>query len=197
MNNTIAAEIERWFRDHPDGEFVRSPQDAPMVLDDSASNSRFVVYTTKHTISQQFVDRGFPRDKRPGLIGRYGLPSEKEISRLPVIVGDRQLCFLGDFDPPDLLVFAWLRSHMDVSHIGVNDVFLETLDFPIDERWLIQLSDSERQSSDLIDRLIPDFRDLVGANCAALVDRGYKLELEAVASLGGTKSTSLASVFPA
>lgn len=64
------------------------------------------------------------------MIGRYGLPNQDDVHWLSALVGSRGLLFLGDMDPVDLMIFAWLRGHLRRSHIeylGVSDAFLSLL----------------------------------------------------------------------
>ena len=68
-----------------------------------------VLFTTKPAIVSTVIEKcDAARDF--GMIGRYGLPSVADLPWIRTMVGSRELFFLGDMDPVDLMVFAWLRQ---------------------------------------------------------------------------------------
>jgi hypothetical protein len=114
------------------------------------------------------------------VIGRLGLPNEDDVRWLKHLVGDREVLFLGDSDPADLLIFAWLRWQMPVKYGGVSDRLALALDVQIQDTPAIPFADSEREAVSLLGEVCPDYRELVGPKCAALLDQGRKIEVEAV-----------------
>ena len=63
---------------------------------------------------------------------------------------------------------------------GISDMLLSNIGVSWDDRVTIRLSESESEALALLAELCPDLRLLLGPQCAALLDRGRKLELEAV-----------------
>jgi hypothetical protein len=120
-----------------------------------------------------------------GLIARGGLPRESDVAWLRTLVGTRNLIFLGDLDPPDLLVFAWLRA-CRISHFGVNDAYLAQLRAVIPDSFTIQLSPTETAAMPLVGTALPDMQQLLGSKSTQTLNSGRKIEIEAVvSSLGG------------
>ena len=120
-----------------------------------------------------------------GLICRSGLPHAKDAGWIRNLLGGRRLVFLGDMDPVDLMVFAWWRASLDsgqVAYLGISDHYLDRLEVEIPEEYLISLAPCEQRSMPVLDAVCPDYRAVVGPDCAALLDGGRKIELEAVAS---------------
>jgi hypothetical protein len=114
------------------------------------------------------------------LVGRPGLPNEDEVPWLRRLAGDRHVLFLGDSDPADLLIFAWLRWQMPIKYGGVSDRLVLALDVQIQDTPAIPFADSEREAVSMLGEVCPDYRELVGPKCAALLDQGRKIEVEAV-----------------
>jgi hypothetical protein len=114
-----------------------------------------------------------------GLIGRYGLPEVGDLEWIRSLTTGRDHIFLGDCDPPDLLIFAWLRCHLHgLRYVGVGELLLHKLAIPNLTSIEITLSDSEVRSLPLLRRACPDLTAIVGPKCAAMLDRGRKIEIE-------------------
>jgi hypothetical protein len=169
--------IESWFRAHEDGEFCQSPLDCPFELANVSSSCRTLIYTTKRHCVRRLIEVS-GANARVGMIGRYGLPCKDDVERIVNLKGDRMCIFLGDADPPDLLVFAWIRAHLPISWWGVSDAFLAAFGVEPTTNRTVRLSDSELLALAEVNELCPDFRDLLGPKCASLLDDGRKLELE-------------------
>jgi hypothetical protein len=63
-------------------------------------------------------------------------------------------------------------------------------------RYGLPLSESEASAFAILPDIIPEYRGLLGATCSALLDRGFKIELEGAILLEqlsevGNKSRSL------
>jgi hypothetical protein len=97
-----------------------------------------------------------------------------------MLAGGRPVLYLGDCDPVDLLVFVWLRSQTPVSYIGVSDSLIERLDVQVEAWMTIPLAAAEKEAISLLTGLCPDYGEVIGPQCAALLARGRKLEIEAV-----------------
>ena len=119
------------------------------------------------------------------IVGRYGLPSRADAGWISKLVGRRFLFFVGDMDPVELMVFAWLRKRLrvkDLSYLGVSDTLLQRVHANPSELPCIPLSLSEQKSLGFLEGVFSDFRDVVGKECTGVLKRGHKIELEAVAS---------------
>jgi hypothetical protein len=94
-------------------------------------------------------------------------------------------------DPPDLLIFAWLRASLSsqaVVHLGVNDALLAQLNANVPDHYTIPLSPAESGAIELVERTLPDLHELVGPRCTGILQSQRKLEIEAVIStLGSAK----------
>ena len=169
--------IESWFRANEDDEFCECPPDHRSDRSGDHATARTVIYTTKSHCLPRI--RGLKQFESPiATIGRYGLPSSRD---LPFLQGASPLInriFLGDADPPDILVFAWLREHVPIRWDGVNDEFLVRHGNQDDDSIRIRLSDAERETVRKLPQFCPDFRELLGEYCSSLLGDGFKIELE-------------------
>ena len=116
--------IRQWFVDHADGDFSIPPAGWEFSCLPPSAAGGGIVYTTK---PRPLLGARQPTFNDPveGLIGRYGLPSESDLAWLAPLLADRRALFVGDADPADLLVFAWLRSRIEIAYRGVSDALLE------------------------------------------------------------------------
>jgi hypothetical protein len=170
----LVADIENWFRQHEDGEFSIVPQEVPSVCVGDRSAACTLVYTTKqHCLSR--IELG-ELVQPVAILGRYGLPRRGDLDWL--CGGNVCRLFLGDADPPDLLVFAWLREHVSIQWAGVSDEFFNARGYDRDPTIQIQLADSELAAVTQLVRLCPDYHELLGEFTSSLLDRGAKIELE-------------------
>jgi hypothetical protein len=174
-----ASEIESWFTTHDDGEFVRLPVTHAYSITVPPQGTRHLLYTTKPASVLCALESG---GNRPAVqvVGRCGLPNADDVIWLRGIAADRQLLFLGDADPVDLLIFAWLRSQIPVSYAGISDSLIQTLGSNITDDFAIALSDSERAALPLLVEVFPDYPTAIGSLCAARLNQGQKNEIEAV-----------------
>ncbi len=173
---TRIASIEAWFRANEDGEFCEYPADHKSTLTGDHANSRTILYTTKgHCIPRI---GGLSLESPVAMIARYGLPSSEDLALLYPNATSINRIFIGDADPPDILVFAWLREHVPISWYGVNDDFLNRHGNRTFDCIHIALSDKEREAVQKLPQLCPDFRELLGHYCSTLLDSGFKIELE-------------------
>lgn len=177
--------IESWFAEHDgDGEFSRSDRRKPYSVIWPASGRCRLIYTTKPATVAEAIYRDGESD-RFSMIGRFGLPSQSDLTAIQRIVGRRRLFFLGDADPVDLLVYCWMRDifgSKKISHIGVNDRLLSALSAPVRPMLATSLSKSESRSLPVLRKTFPDYQQVVGAECARLIDEGQRIELESLGS---------------
>jgi hypothetical protein len=189
METDLTRSIAAWFAEHADeGEFACGIEAVPFSLIAPKSGDGRMIFTTKPALVSTALKK-HGASERFGVIGRYGLPSERDMHWICHAVGPRAFLFLGDMDPADLLVFAWLRASLQpkqIEYVGVNDSFLSALHVAPTELPVIPLAASEQASLVLLEKAFPDFRDAVGHQCAQMLDDGYKLELEGVVSAGGS-----------
>jgi hypothetical protein len=185
--------IEDWFTTgrKADGEFVRYDRDYAYQFIPPARRSAPIVYTTKTNAFAAGTAKGWA-DQTFGSIGRYGLPNRADVVAIRRLVGEHKLFFLGDLDPQDLLIFAWLRARLhpkQIQFLGISDRYLDQLKLALPDTFHIRLSRSERRSMTLLNGVFPDLEQLIGKRCHALLAGGRKTELEAVVSaLAGTVS---------
>ncbi len=169
------AEIESWFSSHDDSEFVVMPADYSSTLIGNFATAQTILYTTK----QHCLPRIKSLSQFPGPIAtlaRYGLPL---VDDLPLLRQSSQsLIFIGDCDPPDLMIFAWLREHLPIVWHGVSDAFLMTHGTYQNSCIHIGMGEMERSACQYLPDFFPDFRDVVGPYCAGLLDDGFKIEVE-------------------
>ena len=171
-------EIECWFHDHEDGEFVVAASDHRSSVMGDSSAARTVIYTTKvHWLDHNLhaLDVVHPVI----IVGRYGLPVSSDLIHLDALPVDTRCYFLGDADPPDILAFAWLREHAAIGWLGVNDKLLNQGPASVRGSLEIAMSEAEKRTMRMLPDLCPDFRDLLGPYCSRTLDRGFKIELEA------------------
>jgi hypothetical protein len=127
-------------------------------------------------------------EKNTGMIGRWGLPNDNEIEGFRAISQGRQILFLGDLDPTDLLVFMWLRQKLSEGEIvywGIGDRYLDSIGHDLGEIPHLVCSDNEQLAYSLAADLSPELPLLLGPQCAAAIADGKKVELDAVVSVAG------------
>ena len=190
MSFDLPHAIEEWFRQRGDDiEFVCCERAAAYtVIGPSKTEARPIyVYATKTSCIIE-VKWKHPEFDVFGLISQSGLPNIENLSWIRDVVGQNQLMFLGDMDPVDLLIFAWLRAQLDrarVTYLGVSDSYLDQLRVVLPQTFILSCAPSEKASLPFLEKAFPDFREVVGPNCAGLLKDGQKIELEAVASVLG------------
>jgi len=140
-----------------------------------------VVYTTKNdAASRLFASEDF--ELPVGMVARYGLPQDEDMAGIASIICDFPVYFLGDCDPFDLLVFAWLRQHLSIRFLGTSDAVVAALGVDVNDRITIPLPKEEQRAMSLVREVWPEFANSVGPNLARLLDSNRKLELEALVS---------------
>jgi hypothetical protein len=98
------------------------------------------------------------------------------------------MMFVGDMDPADTMIFAWLRARLPsvaVTHLGINDRFLSKLGVTVPMSYRIRLEPAETAAVSVVDDLLPDAHDTLGTDCLRILKDGYKIELEAIVSALG------------
>jgi hypothetical protein len=171
-------EIESWFHDHEDGEFVVAASEHGASVEGDSAAAQTVIYTTKvHCLSHNLHALHVAHPVM--IVGRYGLPVSADLIHLDAVPVGTRCYFLGDADPPDLLAFAWLREHAAIGWLGVNDKMLNQSPASDHASLEIAISEAEKQTLRVLPDLCPDFRDLLGPYCCGRLDRGFKIELEA------------------
>ncbi len=128
----MADEIRQWFVDHEDGNFAVPPHDHPYFMVPAPAGANCVIYTTKpQSMLAALCHNGV--EVPCGVIGRYGLPAEADMDDLKALVGNRRFMFVGDADPCDLLIFAWLRARADISFRGLSDLLYDRCGVTLEE----------------------------------------------------------------
>jgi hypothetical protein len=170
--------IEGWFTSHNDGEFALCPPDLhALTKDGDHRRARTMIYTTKrHCLPR--IKRIVECPQPVATIGIYGLPVLADMNSLTGSSKQYVRLFIGDADPPDLLVFAWLREQVPVTWYAVNDDFLVRHRSRDDDTIGIPLSRSEVAALPHLASWCPDYRHLLGEYCSSLLDMHFKVEVE-------------------
>ncbi len=186
-------EIRDWFSSHADEiDFFVAPRSYPFAVFPPATAADAVIYCTKKQCLYHLVEK-LNAAASFGAIMRGGLPSDTDMHWLQSIVGSRRLLFLGDADPPDLLLFAWLRQRMNISYVGTCEQLLAKCGVPLGENLTIPMSNSERAAMPLLRRHLPDAGEVVGEWCYDLLESEHKIELEALFSGATVKPEEMQS----
>lgn len=200
MNVDLSRAIEEWFtKCEGDIEFVRCEQaDGYIVSGPSNTPARSVyVYATKPSCVLK-AKKNYVDFNAIGLICRTGLPNIDDMTWIRKVLEQHELMFLGDMDPGDLMVFAWLRAHLDraqITYLGISDEYINHLGVELPEAYIMSCAPSEQASLAVLGTMVPDYRELVGPRCAGLLDKGQKIELEAIVSKIGPPGPILSPAF--
>jgi len=180
--STTAEKIVSLFRkfsgdEDNDGNLFAPSVENPYKIFNVTSEPRMVVYCTKPDSAFRVFQKAIDAHEVT-LLGRYGLPNERDLNWLLQTIYGRQCIFIGDADPQDVLVFTWLRTYFPLRWIGVSDAFLDSMKTFLTDNLTIELSRIEKEAAREIPALCPDFKELLGPNCGVLFDANKKLELE-------------------
>ncbi len=185
MTRKVTELVEECFKRHDgDGEFVVGTRLAPFSVVPPASKSDRLVFTTKPAVLLAAKELWMEPEVF-GMIGRYGLPCRSDRDWICDVIGSRTLLFLGDMDPVDLLVFAWLRAAVHpkrVRYSGINDELVDVLQIPSLESVSIPCSASECEELTVLLEAFPDHLQNLGARCTKTLHAGRKVEMEAILS---------------
>lgn len=180
--------IEQWFTKYAqDGDFVYEGEPAPYTVIAPAKARGRIVFATKPDYVAEAIYQS-SEFASIGLIGRYGLPCRFDLAWIRDVAAKHKLFFLGDMDPPDLMIFCWLRARLHpqrIEHLGVNDVYLRQLQVQLPDSFIMRCSRSERSSLLVLRKAFPDLNKTLGVNCARMLEQGRKIELDAVKSALG------------
>lgn len=183
MRSDSRRQIRAWFQEHDgDGEFVSGMRACPYSVIGPARGTGCIIFTTKPDVVSAAID---PRDTlgNVAMVGRYGLPDDRDLNWMGTLVGSRTVTFLGDLDPVDLMVFAWLRAALPRKRVvygGISDGLFKGLKARLPVALSIPASPSEQESLHLLNQVLPDIRKTVGVQCANLLRVGKKIEVEAL-----------------
>lgn len=182
---SVARLVEACFLEHDGDEFVRLPHSASHPIIPPALANGPIVYATKPRTAVALLEIcGSPQ--LFSIIGRSGLPYDADLTFLRSLGESRPLLFVGDLDPPDLLIFAWLRAQLtsnQITHLGISDRFLAEVGVELPESFTLSCSPGERAALPMVKTTLPDWRVLLGDYCVQLLENGRKIELEAVRTL--------------
>jgi hypothetical protein len=163
------------------GELIYG-RDYPYTILFPPGKPPIVVYTTKREATWKLLmlENG---NLPVGIIAHYGLGRDEDMPRVAATAEGCRVCFLGDCDPFDLLVFAWLRMHMPIRYVGTSDSVLSAVGVDVNDRSIaIPLSEEELRAMSLVREVWPGYSEAVERACAGLLERNYKLEVEALLS---------------
>ncbi|MEX0678262.1 MAG: hypothetical protein WD063_14370 [Pirellulales bacterium] len=194
MADDPARLIEAWFAQHADDdEFIRAEPPAYTAFPPGDVPGKFVYATKPHPALLALDQCG--ESARLGVIAPSpGLPLDCHVDWMSPLVADHDLLFLGDMDPVDLLIFAWVRAKLSpkpIVYLGVSDAYLLALNVSIARSFTLQFTPSEQESMSLLSTVFPDYREVVGESCSRLLEQARKIELEAVVSALGSPAVLL------
>jgi len=193
MAKDLATQISDWCSNHEDGEFVRLPVTHPYSITVPSTEARYVLFTTKpasvlHIIEQQGAGQAVQ------VVGRSGLPNDGDARWLQSLAGSRPLVFLGDNDPAALLTFLWIRWQIEVSYAGVSDRLMQKFHARVADAATIRLTDAETAALLLLRAPCPDYHAFLGTDCAALLEAGHKIEIEAALGLASDQGSLIEAI---
>jgi hypothetical protein len=177
MTADILNDLRRWFSDLQDGEFVAFDSSFPYEFVAPANDDGVLLYCTKPRTVLSMFKPVIAADV--GMMGRPGLPDRRDMTFLRRMIERSPVVFLGDLDPPDLLIYAWMRSQLpDLRYFGIGDRFFQAVGAPPNETLLISHSSSERDAMKAFSSVFDEMKGVVGPTCAAILDRERKIEIE-------------------
>jgi hypothetical protein len=191
MNNRLIDLIEGWFADHPDSEFVSNARRCSYtVIGPPRDKGRIIFAAKTHIVSAAMYEGRILGEF--GMIGGCGLPCKADLRWICEFIGTRDALFIGDMDPPDLMRFAWLRASLhprNVIFVGVNDAFINAAKIASIKTLWMPCSPSEQMALPILKIVVPDLRKVVGKNCARMLEKEQKIELD---GLGSSKRNRVA-----
>lgn len=194
MSSDLGKTIETWFAANADGEFVVGAEAGLYSVIPPPGEWARIIFSTKPSPIAMAIEQSSRRSEL-GLIARQGLPGEADLDWFLGMIGGCELWFLGDMDPPDLMIFAWLRHRLPekkVLHLGVSDAYLGAFQSSLPKWSVVPCATSEIEAMGTLATVFPEFRKAIGPKCASLLDQGSKIELEAaVCALGSANSILL------
>jgi len=179
MKNSLATRISDFFHDIDDGEFLCSSREVPYSFVGLTQLPGRFIFTTKPSVVSVLV-AGQPLDSF-GMVGRCGLPHEYDPAWLDELTGPNEFQFLGDLDPVDIMVFTWLRERLhqkSVNYLGISDTLIQRLALTLSESSAIPCGPSELRAIRTFNAEFESLSETIGVQCAALLKRGRKMELE-------------------
>lgn len=182
--------IRDFFLAHEDGEFVVAPRDLPFqVIGASREPSWVLVVTKVQSMMPHLVDRSQKTPEHFSVVGRAGLPNPWDAAWLAEWIGERPACFLGDLDPVDLLVYAWLRRRVDgaLNFVGISDHLLFRMGLRCSDVPSLECSPAEKKALPLVKRMVGEASDRIGPDCLKLLESGRKIELETFLGMVDTR----------
>ncbi len=180
MNHLIAAKISSFFASHHEGgEFCHYLREVPYKLIAPTTEPSWFVYVTKCSSLAAGLLPDLPTDVT--LLSRYGLPAPSDVALIGRLADQLTIGFLGDLDPVDLLIFAWLQAQFaprQVRLLGIRDRLLSCLSPQEQSQCLIRLDESEIEALPLLKEALPDLLKLIGPESYRLLMSQQKIELE-------------------
>lgn len=180
MNHSIVSKIASFFASHREsGEFVHYSREVPYKLIGATTEPARFVFVTKCSALSPELLLNLPTDIT--LLSRYGLPAPADVALIGRLANQTSIGFLGDLDPVDLLIFAWLQSRLapEIVHLlGIRDGLLSRLSPQEQWKCTIDLDESEVEAIPLLEEALPDLLELVGPESYRLLVSHRKIELE-------------------
>lgn len=188
MKEHITTLIEEWFSVHDgDGEFALHARSVPYSVIGPSGSGSVLLFTTKPAPVWASIS-GLNGHRHFGLIGGSGLPSASDVTWIRAVQSSRPLAFLGDMDPVDLMIYAWLRARLyptAVAYLGLGDAILGAADPSILRHSQLALTHSERGAVTLLQKVFPDCQETVGLGCFKFLEDGFKIEVDSILHMDG------------
>lgn len=161
----LVSPIDDWFTRHlDDGEVGRWPKPHPLLGSVCAGGTVFL--TTKPSVGAALLEKlGHPPSM--AIMGTPGLPGQDQVAWLSTELERSSVAFLGDLDPPDLLIFAFLKRSLGVelNYAGISDrMLIATKLHSRTSTFVISQSAAELSSQSLLREAIPSLRSMVGGH---------------------------------
>jgi len=197
MGQELVEKIEGWFANCDcDGEFARPARSVPYWVIPPVHNTGRLIFTTKPRVILAAIDHAGV-DVELGVVGRYGLPNVADIPWLTNLSRMHGLLFLGDMDPVDFMVFLWCRESLPskcITYLGLKDTLLDLLGMRSAESVSIPCTISEQKTLAFLNDVYPGVKEVLGTQCALILDQGRKVELEAILGSKNPAATILRSI---
>ncbi len=199
MDKEITRIIQDYYDKHDgDGTFVRDDRAIPfkIIRPPTSSNSPIIVARKTQLVLEALGYELEPES--PGFIGRGALPSPEDDKWIRAFVKSHRLIFLGSLDPADMMYFAWLRQRnycRRLEYLGITDSYLR--DVGASDPWRIayKMSESQQQAMSVVDSVISDWSDIVGAVCSDVLRSGSAIDLDGIAGINKSASSLLTQNF--
>ena len=189
---SLSHKIEEFFHEHEgDGEFSCWNRELPYVFvpPGKADGTKVLIYITKPSVVATLLSTNVLSDDI-ALIGRQGLPDSGVLAWIASTRRVRNVAFVGDIDPVDVLICCYLTiklsNRCSVVNVGAIDSIVKLASRTGQECPILVLSEGESESLVLLSQCLASLGDVVPPSAQRMMMSGRKIELEAL--VGGEQS---------